>query len=404
VRILLNTRSFERDYQWFSLDEDNSISISKNQWENREFSKLPIMYGFGIILGKLLNGELYLLVMDTDSNRIDNKGRSIANSFLFTSIDEVIIRKLVTIFLFNYNEFIDTVNSEILDLPGSEFGFSIDYAQIINIIEFFANRYDVKFEFDSETNERRFCKFAELYLPLSTTDENGSPVIEYRLNPIFESKLKKFLLTEIFPDNFSTLFAYFPNLSMSDIEKGEIYLSVTRELDKFARAIFIKDSEEWAKFELKEKLTERIQSIITQHKIEILSKTIAILIFLPLIYLYINVMSENSMLSAEKLEFDSKLKNISKELDSYVLKSDELQTEIKIKDQNISILQTQLNNLKNNKTQITAIQNINNLNADKNKNLDKCLNNLKNEQKQRSEASRLYRWYKKEFEECSGVE
>ena len=58
-------------------------------------------------------------------------------------------------------------------------------------------------------------------------------------------------------------------------------------------------------------------------------------------------------------------------------------------------MQTQLNNLKNNKIQITAIQNINNLNRDKNKSLDKCLNDLKNEQKQRSEASRLYRWYKK---------
>ncbi len=410
MRIYLNTRSFERDYQWFSLDEDNGISVSKNYWESKEFSKLPIIDGFGIVLGKFVNNEYYLLVMDIDSGRIDNKNRAIGTSFLFVTEDEVILRKLTTLFLFDYEELVEAINNSIEDFPNSDFGFSTEYSQIINIIKFFVDKYEVNFAFDTDINEKRFCHFAELYLSINTTDENGHPVVEYKLNPVFETKLQRFLLSEIFPENFSTLFAYFPNLSLIDIEKGEMYLSVARELDKQARSIFLKDAEEWAKIELKEKISDKVGGTFNKYKTEAVVSAIAMFLILPFSYSYINMYSEHSKFEAEQKLFDSKINDLNRDINKYINKIDKLTNDLKDRNDSIASLKLELEDLKSrsNKNKVVPIivhkENTNTENINNDQKLNQCLSDLKNEQKQKNDFLRKFRFYKKEYDACSGVE
>jgi len=324
MKIYLNTRGFTQDYQWFNIAEDNSISISRNWWEMREISKLPITDDFSIILGKLESGESFLLVTDAESRRVDSKGRSINSSFLFISNDEIRLRKLTSLFLFDYEDLIDKLEFVISDYPDSEFGFSVEYTQVILAMETLLEKYSVQFEFDADINENYRSRFGELYVKYSENDSNGKELIGYQLNPIFELKLKRFLLGEIFPEDVTILFSYFPHLTLQDIENGQIYLAVGKELDKLAKNIFIQDNENWAEIDMREPRFKKLKDKIKRYRSEMVVISLIMFIFIPLISSYFSLSTinselkkENNILEIDKLKIEADNLELSKELKTY---------------------------------------------------------------------------------------
>jgi len=419
MRIYLNTRGFYNDYQWFNVEEDNTLTVAKNYWEIPELANLPITDDFSIVIGKIGDRELYLLITDVDSGRIDNRERIIKNSFLFVSEDEVILRKITMLALFDYDEFWSNINSTIVEFPESEFGFSVEYSHMIEVINSFLPRYDVKFEFDADTGEKRFSRFAELYLKYTTQSDNGEEVVSYRLNPIFEFKLKRFLLSEIFPEDFNVIFAYFPKLSLEDIEKAEIYLAVGKTLDKFAKNIFLRDLEDWAKVEIKEPKFKGLKEELAKYRSELFVSALAILVFIPLIGSYINLYYEKSELEKENHKLKSisnidiseirdkmqnqieELKNRSRTLSE---KYQKIEDELKNRENELKILQKELekerakakveevdsNTIQNLRTQITTL----------NSQLKNCETEKHRIYLQKDRLSAGYQWYKDLYNNC----
>ena len=405
MRIYLNTRGFNQDYQWFNIAEDNTISISRNWWDMKEISKLPITDDFSITLGKLETGELFLLATDMHSNREDNKGREIRNSFLLISTDEIILRKLAILLLFDYEDLTDKLNFLISDFEEGEFGFSIEYAQIVLAIESLLDRYEVKFEFDANTNEIHKSRFGELFLKYGIQDENGQESIGYRLNPIFEFKLKRFLLSEIFPEDINIIFSFFPHLSLRDIEEAKIYLAVTKTLDKFAKNIFLQDLEDWAKIEMRESFFKKIKEKIKRYRSEIIVFGLVLTILLPLIFSYINLSTlngelkrEQTLLKAEVVEAQIQNKNLSQTLENIKNRDNEDEDYIKEIEERVSSVEKSndelINKLNGAESVIITLKN----------SLGKCQSAKKRESDQRSKLAVGYKWYKKLYQQCKNGE
>jgi len=299
MRIYLNTRSFDKDYQWFNIADDSSISVSKNWWQTKEISNLPLNDEFSVTIGKFENNELFLLATDIQSNRFDNKNREIRNSFLLVSSDEIILRKLATLFLFNNEDLIDKLNFIILDSQETKFGFLADYMQIMFAVESLLDIYEVKFEFDVNVNEKPSYRFGEIFTQHEVKDLNNDILIEYQFNPVFEFKLKRFLLSEIFPENTDIIFSYFSYITLQNIEQAHISLAVGKILDKFAHNMFIKNPEEWATIEIKESYFKKVKNLFLEYKSEVISIGLALTVFTPLVFSYINLSTKNSYFENE---------------------------------------------------------------------------------------------------------
>ena len=434
MRIYLNTRGFEQDYQWFNIAEDNTISISKNWWEMKEISKLPITDDFSVTMGKFENGELFLIVTDMQSEREDNKGRDIKNSFLFISTDEVILRKLATLFIFDYEDLTDKLNFLISDFQEGEFGFTVEYTQIVFAIDSLLDRYDVKFEFDANTNETHQSRFGELFLQFGTQNEAGEEIIGYRLNPIFEFKLKRFLLSEIFPEDINIIFAYLPNLSLKNIEEAKIYLSVGKTLDKFAKNIFLRDLEDWAKIEMKESRFKQFKDKIGRYKSEIIALSLALIIFLPFVISYVNLsilngelQKENVLLKADKLAIQLQNSNLSEtlknsnivEVKENITEDNRIEHTKKLKDIEDKLFIAEETNAKlvvelsRSKDVITTLEKkLHKRESQETRNeiltlrnqLDKCESQKQKEMTQRGKLAVGYKWYKDLYSKCKNGE
>jgi hypothetical protein len=412
MQIYLNTRGFEQDYQWFNIGEDNSISVTKNFWEMREISNIPINDEFSLVLGKYGENELFLLATDLSSNRFDNKEREIKNSLLFISENEIVLRKLSNTFLFDHEEFVEILNSVIAPFNEGEFGFSVEYSGIIKAVDSFLDRYDVKYEFDANTSEKRYSRFAELYLKYSTISDDGEEVIEYRINPIFEFKLKRFLLSEIFPEDIEIIFAYFSNLTLGDIEKSEIYLSVGKSLDRFAKNIFVRDLEDWAKIEIKEKKFNKFKEKFQQYRSEFIVSILALVIFFPLVYSYISLTSENSSLKQENTILKSEKIQLEIDRKSAEEKFEQIKKELTLMEINLSNLSDDLEAEKG--VVLSLEKRINKDNGAKNfeelndkiltlrNELGRCEDKYQKESEQRNKLSVGYTWYKDLYNKCNG--
>lgn len=410
MRIYLNTRGFENDYQWFNIGEDNTLTTTKNYWEMAELVNLPITDDFSIVMGKMANGELYLLITDIDSGRVDNREREIKNSLLFISEDEIILRKMITLALFDYDEFWSAINSTIIEFVEGEFGISVEYSQMLRVIDSFADRYDVKFEFDADTSEKRFSRFAELYLKYTTQSDDGEESVSYRLNPIFEFKLKRFLLSEIFPEDVDVLFAYFPELSLQNIEKAGIYLGVGRSLDRFAKNIFLRDLEDWAKIEVKESKLREIKEKLAKYRSEIFVSALAIVVFVPLVSSYIHLSSsnnelvkENLLLKAEKSEIDierskttAEIVDLKQENESLLRDYRKLEDELRSEKSAFISLQKRLKREMNSET----VQDLNNEILTLKNDLGRCQSERDQVSIQRQKLSVGYKWYKDLYNSC----
>ena len=400
MRIFLNTRSFDKDYQWFEIGADNSFLMSyKNFWEMDEISDFPISDEFSIILGKVSdNNEYFLLITDVDSGRQDNKGREIKNSFLFFSEDEIILRKIIFLTFFESMEFWGTINSIIAETQDSQFGIFVEYSNLVEVINSFANRYDVKFEFDVENHDKRIVKFGEIYLKYKIQNDNEEEIISYRLNPIFEYKLKRFLLNEIFPENFEIIFAYFSFLTLQNIETGRIYLATAKELDRFSKNIFLRDVEEWATFEIENSKFSDIKKKL--YSGEKLKRAIGLSLLASLSLFAIYSMYQNNSLTKEVEILQSTNQKMENEISQLTSQIEKLQTEKKklaedktLLADEVASLQEQLSNID---TTSTCEMNISKLQSE----LESCQKSKEKIVAQRKKLAVGYRWYKNLYNKC----
>jgi len=406
MKIYLNTRSFDNDYQWFKMAEDNTISISKNWWHIKEISKLPLNDEFSVTIGKLENDELFLLATDVQSNRLDNKNREINNSFLFISSDEIILRKLATLFLFNNEELVDKLNFIISDSQDEKLGFVAEYVQIMFAIETMLDIYDVKFEFDVNVNEQQRCRFGEIFTQYEVKDENNEILTEYQFNPVFEFKLKRFLLSEIFPENVEIIFSYFSYLTLQDIEEAQISLAVGKILDKFAHNLFIKNPEEWAKIDMKENSFKRIQSVFSKFQSEIISIILVLAIFIPLVLSYINLSTKNiefetekNLLISEKESLKVQNTNLAKQIQEFNVSISKYNNSIQNLEDELFTSQQENQNLSAKLDKLSELQTPQISNSSK-KALVKCQSEKQREITQRKKLAIGYKWYKNKYQKC----
>jgi hypothetical protein len=408
MQIYLNTRGFEQqDYQWFSVNSDETLTISENFWDRKEVRKVPPSDEFDLTLGRFENGELFLLTSDLKSNRYDFAEREIRNSLIFISEDEIILRKLATLFLFNYEDINFEINKAIVDNRDSAYGITVKFSEIMEGISKYLDEYEVKFEFDALV-ESQFSKFAEISLRKSVVDDDGVESTDYFLNPIFENRVKRYLLGEVFPDKFEILFLYTPKLSLHDIEISKPYIAVANNLDKFAREIFLRDTEEWAIYQPKKSFSGN--GFVSQYKFEILTVLFLGVVTIPLFLSHTNQSSKIDELSslvatlqedresfrkdkiiAEKRMVEAEAKT--QGLEDEIL---ELRDEVESKDSAIislekklqkELLEEETQNLRN---QILTLTN----------NLGKCEDNFQKETIQRNKLSAGYKWYKDKFATC----
>jgi Skp family chaperone for outer membrane proteins len=412
MEIYLNTRSFEQDYQWFSINSDNTISISQNFWDMKEISKLPISDEFSLVLGKLESEELFLLASDLESNRFDFKERTIHNSLLFISDDEVILRKLATLFMFNHGDLNYDLNSVIVDFQEGAYGFSTEHSQILEVIHKYLDYYEVKFEFDAIT-ESSFSRFGELFLKKSVTDDMGEDKIEYHLNPVFENKTKRFLLGEMFPDDRTVLFLYSPLLSLHDIERSSVHLAVTKNLDKFAKDLFLQDTEEWAMIEESGPRFSGVLGVLSKNREWFAILAIGV-ILIPLILSYSNMSSENRelvelthnlqnekrVLEVEKqnaveqsLQYENRITELEKELEK-------VQHEVEAKNSALTSLEKKIQKeLRRGDTQKLGDEILTLKNS-----LGACEDKFEREATQRQKLAKGYLWYKGLYNKCKAGE
>lgn len=402
MRIFLNTRSFDKDYQWFEIGADNSFLVSyKNFWEMEEIADFPISDEFSIILGKVLDSdELFLLITDIDSGRQDDKGREIKNSFLFFSEDEIILRKIIFLTFFEYIDFWGTINSVVTEVLDSQFGIFVEYSNLVEVINSFTNRYDVKFEFDVEENTNRVVKFGEIYLKYKIQNDSEEEIISYRLNPIFEYKLKRFLLNEIFPENFEIIFAYFSFLTLQTIETGKIYLATAKELDRFSKNIFLRDVEEWATVEIKNSKFEEIkENIYSGNK---LKRAIGISLFASLSLFSIYTLYQKNLLTQEIEILQSTNQKMEGEISQLISQIEKLQKEKSKLEEEKSLLADEVVSLQeqlstsNTSTTCNCETNISKLQSE----LESCQKSKDRILAQRKKLAVGYRWYKNLYNKC----
>jgi|GEM_PF-1976523 len=403
MKIYLNTRSFNDDYQWFNIADDNTNSISRNWWQIKEISKLPLNDEFSVTIGKLENDELFLLATDVQTNRLDNKNRAINNSFLFISSDEIILRKLATLFLFNNEDLVDKLNFIIADSQENRFGFTAEYVQIMFAIESLLDIYDVKFEFDVDINDKPRCRFGEIFTQNEVKDENNEILIEYQFNPVFEFKLKRFLLSEIFPENVEIIFSYFSYINLQDIEAAQISLAVGKVLDKFAHNIFIKNQEEWATIDMKENKLKQFKELFFKYQSEIISVGLVLSVFTPLILSYINLTTKNielvkdtELLISEKNVLKMQNENLLQDIQECNISKNKavkslrnLEDELFSSQQENQELSAQLGYMKNSNNPLCSLDA-----------LAKCEDEKNRGAIQRKKLTVGYKWYQQKYLKC----
>jgi hypothetical protein len=412
IEIYLYTKSSEKDYQWFSVNKDDSVSVAENFWETNEtLKKAPISEDeFSLVMGK--DKELFLLASDLDSGRIDFKETPIKNSFLIISDDEVLLRKITTSFIFNHGDIAYDLNSKISqDEDGN---LLVKYSEIEEVLSPYLNLYEVVFEFDAIIDHID-QRFAELFLKKEIPNEET----EYLINPIFEEKVKKYLLAEIFPEEIPLLFLYTSKLSLGAIKRTEVHVSLAKELDTVAKGIFLKNPEDWAEITVKGKqFNSTVKSLGKRSKSEWLLLLAAGIIVVPITYSYIDLSSKVdgylqreielkkeiiSLESDKSLKLDA-IKQVENEKRILKDKVTELESILESDQKTIITLEKRIRELSQQdreKIEVVATKTIQ-IQPDKNlkKNLQQCQRKYNREKKQRDKLSIGYKWYKDLYENC----
>jgi hypothetical protein len=415
MNIYLHTKSFEDDYQWFSLGADNSVLISENFWETEELiKKAPISdEEFSLLLGRNLKSD-FLLASDLDSGRLDYKENVIKNTFLFVSEDEVFLRKITASFIFNHGDISYDLNSLIVENSDEKYGFTIDYSKIMNALDQYLKMHEVEYEFDAmiDGSDQRFAELFEINNNAESEDT------KYFINPIFEEKVKKYLLAEIFPDDTEMLFLYTPKLSLMDIKKSGVYVSVAKELDHMAKSIFKQKSDDWAETVSKNKKFDSTLKAIGKTRTEWFLLVAIAIIAVPIGFSYFDMNSKISgfihqnrelkkdiiALESEKKDNVDNLKSIESEKKILEEKIKELEGIISGDQKTILTLEKKIRELSSSeKIQVVQTKTIQIQPDQQIKELRQCENRLAREKKQRGKLAIGYRWYKDLYNNCKSA-
>jgi DNA repair exonuclease SbcCD ATPase subunit len=225
------------------------------------------------------------------------------------------------------------------------------------------------------------------------------------------------MLSEIFPEDLEVIFAYLPTLTLEQIEKGQFYLTVTKELDRLAKNIFLRDLEDWAKIEIKESRFKELKESFNKYRSEIFIFSLAIAVFVPLIGSYIALSSTNSELSKENILLKTKHKELELKANQFEERSKFLEREnIKLVEENGELIgeNSELENeLRTERSAMASIekrvnremntlqlQELNDEILTLRNSLGKCESEKENISIQRQKLSVGYKWYKDLYNSC----